>query len=128
MRTYCDSHHDWHLGIPLLLFAIRDTVQEALGFSPFELIFGHEVRGPLKLMKEKWLDDTEPTQQNLLDYVSKFKERLHEVGETAKENLKEAQARMKSRFDLNAQAQVFDPGGRQNLIADCLSRSPDWSD
>ena len=33
------------------------VVQETLGFSPFELVFGHTVRGPLKLLKEKWLND-----------------------------------------------------------------------
>ena len=26
-------------------------------FSPFELVFGHTVRGPLKLLKEKFLSD-----------------------------------------------------------------------
>jgi hypothetical protein len=44
-------------------------------FSPFELVFGHAVRGPLKLLKEKWL--TETSSLNLLDYVSNFKERLY---------------------------------------------------
>ena len=39
--------------VHLLLFAIRESVQESLGFSPFELVFGHNVRGPLKLLKEK---------------------------------------------------------------------------
>ena len=32
----------------LLMFAARDSVQEALGFSPFELVFAHRVRGPLR--------------------------------------------------------------------------------
>ena len=28
-------------------------------FSPFELVFGHNVRGPLKVLKEKLLSDDE---------------------------------------------------------------------
>ena len=44
-------------GIHLLLFAVRESVQESLGFSPFELVFGHTVRGPLKLLKEKFLSN-----------------------------------------------------------------------
>ena len=46
-------------GIHLLLFAVRESVQESLGFSPFELVFGHSVRGPLKLLKEKFLSNDE---------------------------------------------------------------------
>ena len=56
IKIYCfDPGKDWDKGIHLLLFAIRETVQESLGFSPFELVFGHNVRGPLKLLKEKIL-------------------------------------------------------------------------
>ena len=37
------------------LYAPRKSVEESLGFSPSELVFGHSVRGPLKLLKEKFL-------------------------------------------------------------------------
>ena len=54
IRTYCLSNEkEWDQGIPFLLFAVRDAKQESLGFSPFELVYGHTVRGPLKLLKEK---------------------------------------------------------------------------
>jgi hypothetical protein len=73
IRTFCLQYEkDWDDGVHLLLFAAREAVQESFGFSPFELVFGHTVRGPLKLVKEKWLD--EHTDLILLDYVSKFKE------------------------------------------------------
>ena len=70
IRSYCfDTEKDWDEGIHLLLFAVRESVQESLGFSPFELVFGHMVRGPLKLLKEKFLSQ-EDTPLNLLQYVS----------------------------------------------------------
>ena len=66
MRSYClDTEKDWDGGIRLLLFAVRESVQESLGFSPFELVFGHTVRGPLKLLKEIFLSQ-EDTPLNLL--------------------------------------------------------------
>ena len=34
---------------------LLETVQESLGFSPFELVFEHSVLGPLKLYEEKLL-------------------------------------------------------------------------
>ena len=52
-----ENSRDWDEGVHLLLFAICESVQESLGFSPFEQVFGHVVRGPLLLLKEKFLDE-----------------------------------------------------------------------
>ena len=92
IRSYCfDTENDWDEGIYLLLFAVRETVQESLWFSPFELVFGHTVRGPLKLMKEKFLSNNDSS-LNLLLGVSDFKTRLSEAWEVARSNLKSAQS------------------------------------
>ena len=67
----------------MLLFAVKESVQESLGFSPFELVFGHTVRGPLKLLKETFLSDDDSS-LNLLQYVSDFKNRLSKACEAAR--------------------------------------------
>ena len=68
LRTFClEFENDWDEGVHWQMFAIREVVQESLGFSPLELVFAHTVRGPLKLLKEKWLDVEGET--NLLDFV-----------------------------------------------------------
>ena len=51
---------EWDEAIPFLLFAVRDAPTESLGFSPFELVFGHEVRGPLQLLREKIMRPAPP--------------------------------------------------------------------
>ena len=72
IRSYCfDTEKDLDEGIHLLLFAVRESVQESHGFRPFELVFGHTVHGPLKLLKEKFLSDDDSS-LNLLQYVSDF--------------------------------------------------------
>ena len=72
MRIYCfETEKDWVEGIHLLLFAAQESVQESLGFGPFELVFGHTVRGPLQLLKEKLLSGSGQS-INLLQYVSNF--------------------------------------------------------
>ena len=110
MRTYCfDTEKSWDDGIPLLLFAVRESIQESLGFSPFELVFGHTVRGPLKLLKEKFLSDDD-TSFNLLKYVSDFRERLSKACDLASTNLKSAQGKMKERYDHKTQSRSFNPG------------------
>lgn len=46
LKTYCYQYEkDYDEGLHLVLFAAREAVQESLGFSPFELVFGHTVRG-----------------------------------------------------------------------------------
>ena len=107
IRTYClDFEKDWDEGVHLLLFAARET----LGFSPFELVFGRTVRGPLQLLKEKWLNDETGT--NLLDYVSKFKYKINRASEIARVNLKEAQTKMKKWYDKVVKSRDFSPGDK----------------
>ena len=112
IRSYCfDTEKDWDEGIHLLLFAVRESVQESLGFSPFELVFGHTVRGPLKLLKEKFLSNDDSS-LNLLQYVSDFKDRLSKACEAARTSLKSAQRKMKRWYDENAKERQFMPGDR----------------
>ena len=114
IRAYVEQHEtDWDVGLPLLMFAARESVQESLGFCPFDLVFGHHVRGPLKLLKEKWLDDDdEAVKVNLLDYVSKFRTRLHEAGEIAKKNFENSQQKMKMYYNRNVKAREYKPGDK----------------
>lgn len=111
LRTYClEFEKDWDEGVHLQMFAIREVVQESLGFSPSELIFAHTVRGPLKLLKDKWLCGG--TEQNLLDYVCNFRLKLRRACEIAKDNLEVAQIKMKTWFDRHAKVREFQPGDK----------------
>ena len=43
MRAYCFEYQaEWDQGIHMLLFVVREVVQDSLGFSPFELVFGRK--------------------------------------------------------------------------------------
>ena len=77
IRWYCfDKEKDWDESIHLLFFfAVRESVQESLRFSPFELVFGHTVREPLKLLKAKFLPD-DGSSLNFLQYALYFRNRL----------------------------------------------------
>ena len=48
------STKDWDVLLPYLLFAYREVPQASTGFSPFELLYGHVVRGPLDILSESW--------------------------------------------------------------------------
>ena len=111
LRTYCFDHgKDWDEGVPLLLFASREITQESLGFSPFELIFGHTVRGPLKLLKDQWLESE--IKKDVLSYVVSFREKLQDVRKVARDNLEKAQEKMKEHYDRKATLREFKIGDK----------------
>ena len=81
-----ENSRDWDEGVHMLLFVkvhVHESVQESLGFSPFELVLGHTVQGPLLILKEKWLDEG-PEKIIVLKYVATFKYRLFRAGQMAK--------------------------------------------
>ena len=91
MKAYSTTEgKDWDEGIPLLLFAAGESIQESLGFSPFKLVFGQLPQGPLKLCKEFWLDDD--SEKSVLMHVSDVWDMANEF---AQKNLKSAQHCMK---------------------------------
>ena len=90
--AYCFEYQaEWDQDIHMLFSAVREAVQESLGFSSFELVFGHTVRGPWKLLKENWLASEPPT--NLLDQVSDLRHRLTSAYELAQKNMKVSQSK-----------------------------------
>ena len=91
---YFDTEKDWDEIIHLLLFAVRESVQKSLGFSPFDLVFGQTVHGPLTFLKKKFLSN-DVSSLNLLQCVSDFKDRLSKACEAARTDLTSAQRKMK---------------------------------
>ena len=113
LRKYCmETRKSWDEGVPFMLFAARDAVQESLGFSPAELVFSHAPRGPLQMLKEKLMSPHTPPPKNVLDFVSNFRERLLKANEIAKSSLAMSQRRMKCRFDQKAVPRDFKIGDR----------------
>ena len=49
----------WDDALPWVLFAYREVPVETLGCSPFDLLFGRSVSGPLALLKSAWLNETD---------------------------------------------------------------------
>ena len=53
LRRLCDEQpRQWHRFVNPLLFTYREAPQEATGFSPFELLYGRTVCGPVQIFKE----------------------------------------------------------------------------
>lgn len=110
-----ESQKDWDEGVPLVLFATREAVQESLGFSPAELVLGHEVRGPLKVLKEQ-LVIPETRVKSIPEYVTKLKDRLQIACSLTRDALTSTQTKMKQCYDQKAVAHSFQPGDKVLLF------------
>ena len=109
LGKFAHNHPDqWDEDIPFVLFALRSAPNESLGFSPYELVYGHNVRGPLDVLKDQWEEGARNI--NLLEHVMQFKERLRNVLAWTRDNLDHAQVDMKERFDRKAKKRNFDVG------------------
>lgn len=115
-KFVADSGADWDEWLPYLLFAYREVPQASTGFSPFELLYGREVRGPLDVMKEA-LEGQQPQQgMNILSYVIKMRDKMESLTEQVQENMKVAQATQKSWYDRSARDRSFRPGQQVLLL------------
>ena len=109
LRKVCsEKPKDWDRYIPALLFAYREAPQESLGFSPFELLYGRTVRGPMAILKDLWTDEVkEPEVRTTYQYVLDLKQRLEATLELAREELEKSAGRYKKNYDKKSKPRKF---------------------
>ena len=52
LRKTAVQGKDWDKLLPYLLFSYREVPQASTGFSPFELLYGRSVRGPMNVLEK----------------------------------------------------------------------------
>ena len=114
LRRMCaERPKDWDKYLPALLFAVREVPQESLGFSPFELLYGRNVRGPMAILRELWSDEVNDEQVlSTYQYVIELRERLEQTCKLARENLEKVQIKQKTYYDKRARSRKFDVGDK----------------
>ena len=98
LRRLChEQPRQGHRFINPLLFAYREARQKATGFSPFELLCGRTVRGPVQILKELWSEEEEvPEVKTSYQYVLELRESLDETMKLAQAELERNQGRNKN--------------------------------
>ena len=100
---------DWDKMIPYLLFAYREVPQSSTGFSPFELLYGREVRGPLDILREAWETNTR-RDESVVSYVLSMREKLKDMSEIVQGNITKEQGKQKQWYDRGARLREFKIG------------------
>ena len=87
-------------------FAYREVPQASTGFSPFELLYGRSVRGPLSVLKESW-QAAESQDVSVVSYILDVREKLQQMSKLVEQNLTKAQMDQKYWYDKNARHREF---------------------
>ena len=107
----------WHRYLPALLFAVRETPQSATGFSPFELIYGRSVRGPMLILREAWTEEQkDPETWSEYEYVFNLRNKLEDTCRLAQESLDLSQRKYKKYFDQHSRFRSLKTGDKVLLL------------
>ena len=106
--TAANNHgQDWDVMLPNLLMAYRSSVHATTKFTPFQMLFGRQIKLPVDLMFGT--PETEGiTCQS--QYVNDLRLRLENCYRMARENISLEQLRQKSQYDKKQAGSVFQIG------------------
>ena len=99
----------WDRHLKFLLFAYRDTPHCVTGFSPFTLLFGRDVRGPLELLRNAWVEG-ESEEADVCEWLLSVKARMVEMAVVVSDREKKAKETMKRFYDRSAKVKTFEAG------------------
>ena len=108
----------WDRYIQALLFAYREVPQESTGYSPFELLYGRSVRGPMTVLRDLWTEREEAEQKlmNSHRYVLDLRNRIEETCKLAQKELESKAVQYKQHFDRKAKVRQFEVGSKVLLL------------
>ena len=110
-RMCAERPKDWDRYLPALFFAVREVPQEFLGFSPFELLYGRNVRGQMAILRELWTDEVEDKEvRSTYDYVINLRKRLEHTCELAMKNLQKSARKTKGVLRSTSETSFFQSG------------------
>ena len=116
-RMCAERPKEWDRYLPAVLFAYRSSIQDSVGFSPFELLFGRKVRGPMEILKAYWAkEEQDEDAKTVYRYVVDLKSRLEDTCKLAHEELLKAQEIQKKMYDRTARPKKLDVGAKALLL------------
>lgn len=95
-----------------LSYYLREVVQESLGFSLVEMVFEHTIRDPLKVLKDRLLEDSSilRPKKKCIQVCATVSRTCVTGSRVCPKKFMVAQNKMKSLFDVKAKRCEFRPG------------------
>ena len=89
IRKSVENKLNWHEQVKYALFALRISPNRDSGFSPFEIIFGKNVRTPLEFVNESWILQGTGKKQ-VVEWVEDLDKRLDLIKDILREKMGKA--------------------------------------
>ena len=102
-------HGQWDLAIPFLLGEYRRAPNETMGFTPLELLYGRQIRGPMQALRQRWTGDTSAPKE-VGRYLTSIQEKLEKIKEILDEREVRKKQEQKRRFNEKAKMREFKAG------------------
>ena len=116
-RMCSERPKDWDRYINAVLFAYRETPNESLGFSPFEMLYGRSVRGPLTILRELMTkEEVDPDVKTTYQYVIDLKDRLSSTCDLAQQALSKSAGKYKKLYDRGKKWRTLEVGDRALIL------------
>lgn len=75
--------------LPYVLSGVCEGPQASTGFTPFELLFGHQPWGLLNVASEAWEQQPSP-HRTVIKHVQEMRQRIKKVMPLVREHMQEA--------------------------------------
>ncbi|KAK7114676.1 hypothetical protein V1264_000698 [Littorina saxatilis] len=107
----------WDQYLPALLFAYREVPQDSLGFSPFELLYGRTVRGPMQVLRQLWTEEESNDEiRTTAEHVIDLRNRIEETCKIARDHLAKSAIRQAHFYDKKTKKRELIVGTRVLLL------------
>ena len=114
LKRLCEERpKDWDRYLPAVLFSYREVPQESTRFSPFELLYGRNVRGPMDILRNLWTKEQDKEHEavtNVYHYVLDLQNRIEETCKLARMELMKANQRYKKYYNQRTRHRQLKPG------------------
>ena len=123
LRCYAQKDPgNWDKQLPYVLFAYREVPHECTGFSPFEMLYGRHVRGPLAILRETWEEPGDKDNPSIISYILETRARLAEVAEQAQTQQIMHKKKQKLYYDRRARHRNLEAGQKVLVLLPTSSK------
>ena len=105
-----EDMENWDKQLPLFMFSYREVPSQFTGYSPFYLMYGRQIRGPLDLLKERFLDQDQG--QDIPSRLLEMSANMITWMANAKVKKVKNQDKMKSNYDKKGMDRSFKVGDK----------------
>lgn len=122
LRKHEEGPREWDRLLKYCLLAYRATPHAATLFSPYELVHGRQLRGPLQALKEGWTHG-DLTFKTSIEWVNQLRDTLAELQKISLENEEKFKKGTKEAYDKGTANRSYQLGDMVLLHTPSLSGS-----